>query len=130
MLQILIGEDNPADIYLLRVALEEHGVTLPLQVVTDGREVMRLLDQQEEAEDHFKLIILDLNLPCFDGLELLRRIQLIEGLRGVPVIILTSSDSPRERLAGMNLGATRFLQKPTSLDQFLSLGGIFKELIR
>ena len=130
MPQILIGEDNPADVYLIRVALEEHGIGLPLQIAADGREVLRIIEENAAlAEPELRLIILDLNLPRHSGLELLQRIRESSGLAGVPVAILTSSDSPRDRLASATLGATRFLQKPSSLEQFLGLGAVFKELL-
>ncbi len=129
MTQVLIGEDNPADVYLIRVALEEHGIALPLQVAVDGQDVLRVVEEQELLEEtHLKLIILDLNLPRHDGLEILQRIRLTGKLLAVPVVILTSSDSPRDRLASINLGA-RFLQKPSNLDQFLRLGAIFNDLL-
>jgi CheY-like chemotaxis protein len=130
MSQILIGEDNPADVYLIRAALEEHGITLPLQLAVDGKEVLRIIEHQQTLEQtDLKLIIMDLNLPRHGGLEILQRIRRMDKLRAVPVVILTSSDSPRDRLSSTNLGATRFLQKPSNLDQFLDLGAIFRELL-
>jgi CheY-like chemotaxis protein len=128
--QILIGEDNPADVYLIRIALQEHGIGLPLQVAVEGGEVLRIIEQQELlAETELKLIILDLNLPRHGGLEILQRLRQSASLMSVPVAVLTSSDSPRDRLASTSLGAMRFLQKPSNLDQFLRLGAVFKELL-
>jgi CheY-like chemotaxis protein len=129
MPEILLAEDNPADVYLIRSALMEHGIDLPLQVATDGLEVMRILDRQEAAvESRVNLIILDLNLPRHDGIEILQRIRGSELLCRIPVVILTSSDSPRDQLAANEFGA-RFLRKPSNLDQFLGLGAAFKELL-
>jgi CheY-like chemotaxis protein len=73
------------------------------------------------------LIILDLNLPRHDGIEILERLK-ATGLR-IPVVVLTSSDSQRDRDLAIQLGAVRFLRKPSELEQFLSLGGVFKELL-
>ena len=113
MPQILLAEDNPADVYLIRTALEEHGVKIPLQVAADGREVLEILDQQGQlAEPQLKLIILDLNLPRHDGIEILQRLREIGGSwPHVPVVVLTSSDSPRDRIAATELGATRLPAK-------------------
>lgn len=130
MSKILLAEDNPADVYLIRVALEEHGIDIPVQVAADGREVLQIIDQQgalDEAE--LNLIILDLNLPRHDGIEILRQLRETDRLAHVPVIVLTSSDSPRDRILATELGAACFLRKPSNLEQFLNLGATFKELL-
>ena len=130
MHKILLGEDHPADVYLIRAALKEHGIDLPLQVSVDGREVLQIIQEQAMLDEtELKLIILDLNLPRHDGIEILQRLRETERLAGIPVVILTSSDSPRDRMTASELGAARFLRKPSSLDQFLSLGAVFRELL-
>jgi CheY-like chemotaxis protein len=131
MSKILLAEDNPADVYLIRTALDEHGVDIPLQVAADGSEVLRVIQEEESlAETQLELIILDLNLPRHDGIEILRRLRETERLARIPVVVLTSSDSPSDRLAASELGAACFLRKPSNLEQFLSLGGVFKALLR
>jgi DNA-binding response OmpR family regulator len=75
------------------------------------------------------LIILDLNLPRHDGCEILQRLREIGELAHVPVVVLTSSDSPRDRLVASQFGAACFLRKPSNLEQFLSLGAVFKGLL-
>ena len=130
MSRILVAEDNPADVYLIRAALQEHGVDLPLQVAADGREVLQIIGQLEGmAETQLNLIILDLNLPRHDGIEILQRLRESERLGHVPVVVLTSSDSPRDRILASELGAASYLRKPSSLEQFLGLGAVFKELL-
>jgi CheY-like chemotaxis protein len=130
MSRILLAEDNPADVYLIRIALEEHGVDLPLQVAANGEEVLLILDQQQAMpESDLELIILDLNLPRHDGIEILQRLRETKRLAGVPVVVLTSSDSPRDRIVASELGAGRYLRKPSNLEQFLSLGAVFKEIL-
>jgi CheY-like chemotaxis protein len=131
MADILLAEDNPADAYLVREALREHGVDLTLRIATDGKEVLALFDGGDGISPLSvpQLIILDLNLPCHDGVEILQRVRSNDALNTVPVVILTSSDSPCDRRIADELGATLYLRKPSSLEQFLDLGAIFKELL-
>jgi two-component system, chemotaxis family, response regulator Rcp1 len=131
MCEILLAEDNPADVYLIREALREHRVECDLRIADDGQQVIRLLSSAEMDPQTPRpaLIILDLNLPRHDGIEILQHLRDRQALRDVPVVVLTSSDSPRDRLAATQLGVTRFLRKPSNLEQFFSLGAIFKELL-
>ena len=130
MPEILLAEDDPADVFLVREALAEHHVSATLRVIPDGQEVLRLLSPESLAAcRNVALIILDLNLPRNDGIEILERVRATHELAGVPVVVLTSSDSPRDRMVATKLGATRFLRKPSGLDQFLGLGAIFKDLL-
>ena len=128
MTQILLAEDNAADVYLIREALREHNVSCDLRVAPDGQEVLDALAGDSPKIGEVKLIILDLNLPRHDGIEILERLRDV-GLQHIPVVVLTSSDSQRDRDLAIQLGAVRFLRKPSELEQFLSLGGVFKELI-
>ena len=130
MSHILLAEDNLADVYLIRTALEEHGIRIQVQLAADGSEVLRILAaQQPPAQTSLSLIILDLNLPRHDGIEILQRIHQTDWLRHIPVVVLTSSDSPRDRSVTSELGAARFLRKPSNLEEFLRLGAVFKELL-
>jgi CheY-like chemotaxis protein len=126
---ILLAEDNPADVYLIREALKEHGIQCPVHVVWDGKEVLQYIAEAGSAERQLGLVILDLNLPRHDGIEVLQRLRQTEGLSHVPVVVLTSSDSPRDRVVASEFGATCYLRKPFNLEQFLSLGGVFKNLL-
>jgi CheY-like chemotaxis protein len=128
MIQVLLAEDNAADVYLIREALREHGVICELRVAPDGQEVLQALTGSPANVEELRLIILDLNLPRHDGIEILERLRDI-GLHHIPVVVLTSSDSQRDRDLAMQLGAVRFLRKPSELEQFLSLGAVFKELL-
>jgi len=126
----LLAEDNPSDVYLIRATLKEHGIDVPLQVAADGREVLQIFYQQAALpESQLSLIILDLNLPRHDGIEILQQLRETEQLAHIPVVVLTSSDSPRDRILATELGAARFLRKPSNLEQFLSLGAVFKEIL-
>jgi CheY-like chemotaxis protein len=131
MSRILLAEDNPADVYLIRVALEEHGIDLPLEVVCDGREVLQIIESEPRPDGvGLSLIILDLNLPRHDGIEIMQRLLDTGRMAQIPVVVLTSSDSPRDKALAQSLGAARFLRKPSNLEQFLGLGAAFKEVLR
>jgi two-component system, chemotaxis family, response regulator Rcp1 len=131
MPEILLAEDNSADVYLIREALKEHGIGCPLRLACDGRDVLHLVSFHEPPAEEvdFGLIILDLNLPRHDGIEILQSLRENPNLAHVPVVVLTSSDSPRDRLIATQLGAARFIRKPSNLEEFLNLGAVFKELL-
>ena len=125
---ILLAEDNPADAALVRKALEEHGVEGELLVIDDGEmaiEFIQALDADLSAACP-GLAIIDLNLPKKPGREVLERMRLSERCRHIPVMILSSSDAERDRADAARLGATRYIRKPSRLEEFLSLGAIFK----
>jgi CheY-like chemotaxis protein len=131
VVEILLAEDNPADVYLIREALREHAVECNVRVASDGKEVLRIILGEGEglAAEPPALMILDLNLPRHDGIEILQRIRESARLSHIPVVVLTSSDSPQDRAAAIQFGASRYLRKPSSLEQFLGLGAVFKEVL-
>lgn len=125
---ILLGEDNPADIYLIRQALDEHGVNYTLEIATHGGEMIAaLMRPRAEPPD---LIVLDLNLPRYDGLEILKLIRENSHLKEIPVVILTSSDSPKDRVAASSFGADCYIRKPSKLDEFMAIGQTLQSLLR
>ena len=130
---ILLAEDNPADIYLIRQALQEHNVPCEMHVVEDGQSAIQFVTAMEKrALDPRRpdLILLDLNLPQHDGIEILRLIRSNPDLARIPVAILTSSDSPRDRDAVDQLGITRYIRKPSDLQTFLNIGNTIKEILK
>jgi CheY-like chemotaxis protein len=131
MPEVLLADDNPSDVYLIREALREHAVDCTLRVAPDGKDALRILSGEvgDGEAQSINLIILDLNLPRHDGIEILQRLRDSAILRHVPVVVLTSSDSPRDRLMANQLGAVRYLRKPSNLNEFLSLGAVFKDLL-
>jgi two-component system, chemotaxis family, response regulator Rcp1 len=122
--RILVAEDNPADVYLLREALSLEGKQIDLVVVSDGEQALKYVQREGtfgEARTP-DLVVLDLNLPKSDGSDVLRCIRETPDYAGIPVVVLTSSDSPRDRKTIESLGADCFITKPSDLDEFLSLG--------
>lgn len=124
---ILLGEDNPADVYLIRQALEEHGVKYKLEIATHGGEMISALTSK--GANPPDLIVLDLNLPRYDGLEILKLIRNDHSLQTIPVVILTSSDSPRDRVAASDFGADCYIRKPSKLDEFMAIGQTLQLLL-
>lgn len=131
MPEVLLADDNPSDVYLIREALREHAVDCVLRVVSDGKDALRAISGEAGNCDaaSLGLIILDLNLPRHDGIEILQKLRESAAFEHTPIVVLTSSDSPRDRVLANQLGATRYLRKPSSLDEFLNLGAIFKDLL-
>ena len=122
--RILVAEDNPEDVYLLREAFSLEGQEVDLVVVTDGEQALEFVQRQGQFSSASipNLIVLDLNLPKSDGSDVLRCIRETEAYAGIPVVVLTSSDSPRDRKTIESLGASSFITKPSDLDSFLALG--------
>ena len=127
-IRITLIEDNPADVYLLEEALRTHGVVFEMDWIADGEQgLARLSNLGDGALPN--LILLDLNLPKVDGKELLAAIRRIPALRDTPVAILTSSDSPSDRRDTEALGADCYIKKPPTLDEFLAIGRVIKDLV-
>jgi len=128
-LSILLVEDNPGDVYLIGEALRRQGLDFELLVAEDGARALRELEKvrqgQAKAPD---LILLDLNVPKKNGLEVLRHIRADPACARTPVAILTSSDYPREKVEALDLGASCFIRKPTDLDDYMKVGATLKEL--
>jgi two-component system, chemotaxis family, response regulator Rcp1 len=120
--RILLAEDNPADVYLIEEALRENGVKFEMSVARDGEQAIAMISEGAQPLD---IVLLDLNMPKRDGREVL------EQLKGAltPVIILTSSDSPEDKVQAMRLGATHYIRKPTGLDDFLAIGATIKRIV-
>lgn len=119
-IEILLVEDNIADVRLTREALKEEKVFNNLTVLTDGVEVMDYLHRKGQYSEATRpdLILLDLNLPRKDGREVLREIKNDEELRSIPVVVLTVSSADVDIRDSYNLHANCFITKPLDLNQF------------
>jgi chemotaxis family two-component system response regulator Rcp1 len=126
-LKILIIEDNPADVHLIREALLERQINFTLQVIDDGESAFQFFGEtagQRVAD----IVLLDLNLPKISGDAILSRIRQNPALQDVPTVVLTSSDSPKDRNQAERLGATAYVRKPSNLDEFFAIGGLVQQL--
>jgi CheY-like chemotaxis protein len=120
-IEILLVEDNPADVRLTQEALKEGKVRNNLFVARDGVEALELLRRQGPHAKATKpdLILLDLNLPRKDGREVLADIKNDDNLRTIPVVVLTTSSAEADILKSYNLHANCYITKPVDLEQFL-----------
>lgn len=119
--EILLVEDNSADVRLTREALREGKLHNKLHVATDGVDAMAFLRREGPYADAVRpdLILLDLNLPKKDGREVLEDIKADASLRSIPVVILTSSKAEQDILRAYDLHANCYVTKPVDLDQFI-----------
>lgn len=121
-LNVLLVEDNPGDIRLMREALRE-GAHKKLDAVEDGEEALAYLRREVPYADAPKpdLIFLDLNLPKKDGREVLHEIKRDDQLKRIPVVILTTSEAERDVSRAYDLHANCYVKKPTDLDEYMSV---------
>lgn len=119
-LQVLLVEDDPGDIVMIREALEECGSTTALHVVRDGIEGLAFLlrTRGHEAAAVPDLIILDLYLPRLDGHQVLERIKADKDLAAIPVVVFTASSSPADVRRSYELRANAHVIKPSDFAQF------------
>lgn len=122
-IEILLVEDNPADIRLAREALTDGKVANNLSVVKDGVEAINYLNRLGEYSNINlpDLILLDLNLPKKSGLEVLKTIKADSNLKRIPVVILTTSKADEDIVKSYNLSANCYITKPIDLNQFLAV---------
>ena len=121
--EILLVEDNPADVRLTIEALKDAKVSNKLHVAVDGVEALSFLRREGEYADSVRpdLILLDLNLPKKDGLVVLSEIKEDEGLKHIPVVVLTSSSEEKDILAAYDHHVNAYVTKPVDLNDFLNV---------
>jgi chemotaxis family two-component system response regulator Rcp1 len=124
--RVLIVEDNPADVYLTRSALTEHSIDADIEVVSDGETARSTVSAfQSGTREWPEIVLLDINLPKIDGLELLQRLSSAP----CPVVVMSSSQSPADRQRAIDNGAACYFWKPTDLDGFMRLGKVVSDLL-
>ena len=128
---IILVEDAEADVLLVREALEQSGLKFDLRVFDDGEQGVNFVDTVDKdstvARPH--LFLLDLNLPKKTGGQILERVRQSPTCGRVPVVILTSSDSHKDKAQAADLNATGYFRKPSRLDEFMKLGPYVRDLL-
>jgi two-component system response regulator len=122
--EILLVEDNPADVKLTLHAFERYRMANSIHVARDGEEALdfafrRGPHARRGPGDDPKLILLDLKLPKVDGLEVLRQLKADARTRSIPVVILTSSTEERDLVSGYAIGVNSYIVKPVDFDAFI-----------
>jgi len=126
---ILLVEDNAdEELFVLR-ALKKNGITNRVSVVRDGEEALDFLfcanaHAERDPNDMPQLVLLDIKLPKIDGLEVLRRIRAEKRTSLVPVVMLTSSKEPEDRVKAYQAGANSYIRKPIDFSEFIESVGL------
>lgn len=120
---ILMVEDDPADVELTLRELRRNNLANRVHVVRDGEEALDFLFCREAYSDRSferppKLVLLDLKLPKVDGIEVLRQVKGDARTKAIPVVILTASKEDKDLVNGYHLGANSYIQKPVDFDRF------------
>ena len=127
--KIILAEDNPGDVFLVRRALDFHRIEYDLSVAANGEEAILLVGKAQNGELSIDLMLVDLNLPRYDGGQIVAAARAGTRLEKTPIIVLTSSDSPHDRYRVAQLGANLYFRKPADLNSFMKLGKLVKDCI-
>lgn len=130
--RIVVVEDSPADILLLRHALDQHGEAYQIEVLRDGAEALSFLEAQKEIGHQPApcVIVLDLHLPKHDGLSVLSALRTQPALSHIRVVALSSFASPRDEAEIRSLGVRLYCEKPGDLDGWIDLARNILEICR
>lgn len=123
---ILHAEDDPAHAAIIRMVIELSAVTIQLMQVEDGKEALDYLYRQESFADPAvsprpDLVLLDLRMPRIDGLGVLAAVKKDPALKAIPVVMLTTSASEKDRSEAQSCGADDYLTKPVNFDEFVNM---------
>jgi CheY-like chemotaxis protein len=120
--EVLLVEDDPGDELITREAFADNKIGNTLHVVRDGLEALDFLYRRDAYVDAVRpdLILLDLNLPKYDGRQVLQRIKSDPDLATIPVVVLTTSSAEEDILRSYKLHANAYVTKPVDLEQFIA----------
>jgi CheY-like chemotaxis protein len=129
--EILIAEDNPADVTLVREALRIQNVNYVLHVLRDGEQALALLDSldRDPKMPRVDLLILDMHLPKHDGEDILKRLRSTEHYAQTPVIVMTASSSSRIEETAAKHAAMFYFRKPSTLEELSELGSMVRDVL-
>ncbi|HLG99171.1 MAG TPA: response regulator [Bryobacteraceae bacterium] len=128
---ILVVEDNPADLTLVREALKEHQIDCTLHVTNDGAKAIAFLSSldTDSKAPRLDLVLLDMHLPKRDGADILKSLRATERYGQTPVIVMTASDAPEDYEKAEKNAALSYFRKPSSLAEFMKLGALVKSVL-
>jgi CheY-like chemotaxis protein len=120
---VLLVEDDPGDVLMTREAFEHYRIRNTLHVVGDGEQAMRFLRRAGEYTQVPRpgLILLDLNLPRRNGLEVLADLKSDDNLLSIPVVVLTTSQAEDDIIRSYSLHANAYISKPVDFDRFIDV---------
>ena len=129
-LSLILVEDSPADVYLVREAMRREGLKVHWDIADDGEWAIRMIDEVDSnaSTPCPDLLLLDLNVPRRTGDEVLERIRQSPRMAQTPVVIMSSSESAADRDRLMKLGATEYFRKPSNLREFMKLGRLVRDV--
>lgn len=122
-MNLLLVEDNPGDVRLTQEALMQNQLDLKLHVAFDGEQALDFLYKRGENENAPRpdLILMDINIPKYSGIEVLERIKTDANLKKIPVVMLTTSDTKNDVSKCYELGANAYTIKPLDFENFISM---------
>jgi len=120
-IEILLVEDNPGDVRLIKEVFKDAKIYNAMQIAYDGEAAMEILRRNDGNTSFPDLILLDLNLPKKDGREVLREIKGDDYLKCIPVVILTTSNAEEDLIETYKMNANCYITKPVDLDQFINV---------
>jgi len=123
LIDILLVEDDPGDVMLVREAFEDHKLRNQLHCVGDGEQALAFLRKEGEyaAAPTPDLVLLDLNLPRMDGRQVLAEVKADESLRSIPIVVLTTSEAEEDILRSYELHANAYVSKPVDFERFVQV---------
>jgi CheY-like chemotaxis protein len=125
LVDVLLVEDDPGDVLMTREAFEHYRIRNNLHVVGDGEQAMQFLRKTGDYADVPRpgLILLDLNLPRRNGLEVLAELKSDSDLLSIPVVVLTTSQAQEDILRSYSLHANAYISKPVDFERFIGVIG-------
>ena len=122
-IEVLLVEDDPGDVLLIREAFDFDKVHNNLNVVNEGEQALAYLRREGEYSGSLRpdLVLLDLNLPRKDGREVLAEVKADETLRAIPIVVLTTSEAEEDVLKSYQLHANAYVTKPVDFERFVSI---------
>jgi CheY-like chemotaxis protein len=129
--EILIAEDNAADVALVREALKMHDIDHVLHVMRDGEQALALLDSldNDPAKPRVDLLILDMHLPKYDGEDILTRLRSTQHYAQTPVIVMTAHSIADIKKHAIKNAALFYCRKPSTVDELSQLGLVVRDVL-